>query len=166
MGKHRQTKSLGSVASFSSSDNAQEAPLTPEERIAELERRVATLETLLNDVIRQLDKAFKETKTPKPEKKELKPSLPVKKSEIDLSPLSKQEFNNEKQNRASELALAEALESLKALLSDGVKRTQSEILQQLPSVSKRKFERLRSELENDGNEDYAQRLYFLEDTPQ
>ena len=160
MTKHRQTKSLGSVASFASSENHE----TPQERIDALERRVDTLETLLNDVMLQLDKPFQERSTPQKKKEHNKPAPPAQKSETEPSPQAKTEFHNEKQNRASELALAEALESLKALLRDGVKRTQSEILRQLPNLSKRKFNRLCSHLSDDGNEDYAQRLYFLEDT--
>ena len=69
MSKHRQSKALGSVASFVSSDHPQETPLPPEARIDALEKRVATLETLLNDVMIQLDKPFKKRSTPKPKPK-------------------------------------------------------------------------------------------------
>lgn len=164
MSKHRQNKSLGSVASFVSSDNAQETQETSEQRIIALERRVATLETLLNDVMIQLDKPFKKRSTPKPKpKKEPKPTPPVLKSEIEQTPQAKTEFHNQKQKRASEAALASALESVKGLLSDGVKRTRAEILKELPNVSKRKFSRLSVHLVDDGNENYEKRLYFMED---
>lgn len=142
--------------------------LTPEARIDALERRISTLETLLNDVMIQLEKPFKETspqlaeRPQQPKQKQRKPSPPVKKSEIAPSPLAKTEFNNQKQKRASEAALAAALESLKGLLSDGVKRTRKEILEQA-NLSNRKFIKLREHLKDDGNEDLDKRLYYLED---
>ena len=72
-----------------------------------------------------------------------------------------QQTHNLKQKQASEAALAVSLERLKTLLSDGVKRTESDIFQQLPSLSKSHFRRLREHFSNDGNADYDKRLYFL-----
>lgn len=148
MGKHRQSKSLGSVGAFTSSENPQE---TPEARITELERRVGTLETLTNDVIRQLDTTASRKLGERP------PRAPV-------VPKTKAEKHDQKQKQASQVALAASLESLKCLFGDGVKRTESEIYQQLPNLSRRRFRRLRSHLSNDGNENYDERLYYLEDT--
>ena len=74
---------------------------------------------------------------------------------------NKEQTHNLKQKRASEAALAVSLERLKTLLSDSVKRTESDIFQQLPSLSKRHFRRLREHFSNDGNADYDKRLYFL-----
>ena len=166
MGKHRQNKSLGSVTSFASSENAQQTQQTPDERINALETRVATLETLLNDVMLQLDKPFKASPNLKKKKRHKSATAPQpeKKSEIDPSPQAKTEFHNQKQKRASEAALAASLERLKTLFGDGVKRTESEIFQQLRNLSKRHFRRLRSYLQNDANEDYDARLYWMEDT--
>lgn len=51
---------------------------------------------------------------------------------------------------------AAALKSVKQLLSDGVKRTESKIRRELPDISGRMFHRIRSELLSDG------KTYWLE----
>lgn len=61
MTKHRQPKSLDSLDSFLSRDTP--VPASESQRITALERRVATLEGLLNDVMHQLDKPDSQPKS-------------------------------------------------------------------------------------------------------
>ena len=58
MPKHNQTKSLGSLTDFQTAP--QPAPETTDERIDRLERRVLQVESLLNDVMQQLDRPFRD----------------------------------------------------------------------------------------------------------
>ena len=58
MAKHNQTKSLGSLTDFQTAP--QPAPETTDERIDRLERRVLQVESLLNDVMQQLDRPFRD----------------------------------------------------------------------------------------------------------
>ena len=53
MTKHNQTKSLGPLTNFQSAPEPK--PETTDERIDRLERRLLQVETLLNDVMHQLD---------------------------------------------------------------------------------------------------------------
>ena len=82
MPKHNQTKSLGSLTDFQSA-----IPHTPEptdERLDRLERRLIQVETLLNDVMQQLDRPFRDLHSKqngkpsqaKPKPKPVKPSSP------------------------------------------------------------------------------------------
>ena len=80
MPKHNQTKSLGTLTDFQS-----DIPHTPEptdERIDRLERRLIQVETLLNDVMQQLDRPFRDLhskqngKPSQAKPKPVKPSSP------------------------------------------------------------------------------------------
>ena len=79
MPKHNQSKSLGSLTDF------QTTPHTPEptdERLDRLERRVSQVEQLLNDVMQQLDRPFRDLhskqngKPSQAKPKPVKPSSP------------------------------------------------------------------------------------------
>ena len=56
MGKHKTSASLGALNNYVSTPEHEETPDNVFERVNKLERRVATLEGLLNDVMIQLDK--------------------------------------------------------------------------------------------------------------
>ena len=58
MTKHNQTKSLGPLTNFQSAPEP--TPETTDERIHRLERRILQVETLLNDVMQQLDKPYRD----------------------------------------------------------------------------------------------------------
>ena len=77
MSKHNQTKSLGSLTDFQSAP--QPTPETTDERIDRLERRILQVETLLNDVMHQLDKPNTQPKSKmngKPKAQKSKPPTP------------------------------------------------------------------------------------------
>ena len=83
MPKHNQTKSLGSLTDFQSA--IPHTPETTDERIDRLERRLIQVETLLNDVMQQLDRPFrdlhnKQNGKPSQAKQKTKPVKPVKPS--------------------------------------------------------------------------------------
>ena len=62
MTKHRQTRSLGNLSNYAESTKPNPAIETPDaltEKIESLERRISTLEMLLNDVMIQLDRPSK-----------------------------------------------------------------------------------------------------------
>lgn len=61
-----------------------------------------------------------------------------------------------KQVKRSQMMQAAALKSVKELLSDGVKRKESQIRKTVPNISKRMFKRICPVLKNDG------KYYFLE----
>ena len=65
MAKHNQTKSLGPLTNFQSAPEP--TPETTDERIDRLERRILQVETLLNDVMQQLDKPYTQPKSPQNE---------------------------------------------------------------------------------------------------
>ena len=69
MPKHNQTARLGDLTDFAASPPA----LDPDTRITVLERRVATLEGLLNDVMQQLDRPFREQPRTNGKPKQAKP---------------------------------------------------------------------------------------------
>jgi hypothetical protein len=85
MTKQRQSATLGSVNDFTSTP-----PMTDTERITALEKRVATLEDLLNDVMHQLDQPNTQPKSKqngkpkgneKPKVQKSKPPTPEPKKE-------------------------------------------------------------------------------------
>ena len=57
MTKHNQTKSLGTLADFQSAPEP--TPETTDPRVDQLERRLLQAETLLNDVMQQLDRPYR-----------------------------------------------------------------------------------------------------------
>ena len=58
MAKHNQTKNLGTLIDFQTTPHIE--PETTDERIDKLERRIIQVETLLNDVMQQLDRPFRD----------------------------------------------------------------------------------------------------------
>ena len=55
MGKHKTSASLGTLSNYVSTPEHEETPDNVFERVNKLERRIATLEGLLNDVMHQID---------------------------------------------------------------------------------------------------------------
>lgn len=173
MSKHKQSASLGDLRNY-----IEPQKQSPEERIDTLERRVKTLEMLLNDVMMQLDKPYQSKKTNaksngKPESKSSSKPNPKAKSaaKTQTAPKKPKKPNNqalEKRNtKDSPDAEIKALEPLfapvKALFADGVKRTEEQIREALPELSKKKFRKLRHHfLVDDGNENRDERLYFID----
>ena len=82
MAKHNQSKALGTLIDFQTTPHIE--PETTDERIDRLERRLIQVETLLNDVMQQLDRPFRDLhnkKNGKPSQakqktKPVKPSSP------------------------------------------------------------------------------------------
>ena len=77
MAKHNQRNTLGSLTDFQSAP--QPTPETTDERIDRLERRILQVETLLNDVMHQLDKPNTQPKSKmngKPKAQKSKPPTP------------------------------------------------------------------------------------------
>ena len=66
MAKHNQRNTLGSLTNFQSAPEP--TPETTDERIHRLERRILQVETLLNDVMHQLDKPHTQSKSKMNEK--------------------------------------------------------------------------------------------------
>ena len=82
MPKHNQTKSLGSLTNFQSAPPP--PPETETDRITALEKRVSTLEGLLNDVMHQLDKPNTQPKSKRNgDRKAQKSKPPTPKSKED-----------------------------------------------------------------------------------
>ena len=84
MAKHNQQKTLGNLIDFQTAP--QPAPETTDERFDRLEHRLSQVETLLNDVMQQLDKPYrdqphsngkpKQAKPKQAKPKQAKPSTP------------------------------------------------------------------------------------------
>ena len=77
MAKHNQRNTLGSLTNFQSAPEP--TPETTDERIHRLERRILQVETLLNDVMHQLDKPNTQPKSKmngKPKAQKSKPPTP------------------------------------------------------------------------------------------
>ena len=104
MTKHNQTKSLGPLTNFQSAPEPK--PETTEQRVDQLERRLTQAEVLLNDVMQQLDKPYRETpqnngkpkqakqaKTQQTQSKQAKPSKPKtkKKAPTPAAPATTEE---------------------------------------------------------------------------
>ena len=105
MGKHSQTKSLGSITDFQTAPHIQPDPV--DERIDKLERRLIQVESLLNDVMQQLDKPYRDqelkTNGTVPQKREKtkptgKPPTPKEKKATPSGQLTEKE--REKQQQA------------------------------------------------------------------
>ena len=104
MAKHNQRNTLGPLTNFQSAPEP--TPETTDERIGRLERRILQVETLLNDVMQQLDKPYRETpqnngkpkqakqaKTQQTQSKQAKPSKPKtkKKAPTPAAPATTEE---------------------------------------------------------------------------
>lgn len=171
-------RSLGTLSDLVTTPET--PPETPEShRISELEKRVATLEMLLNDVMHQLDrpqntpkqteaKGASNAKNPKTQSngnlgsKRKTASAPVSQKRAKTEKSSQQELDKQTAEKAKQEALEAAYALVKELLSDGEKRTESQIYEALPELSKKKFKKVRHHyLQDDGNKDREARLYFL-----
>ena len=105
MGKHSQTKSLGSITDFQTAPHIQPDPV--DERIDKLKRRLVQVESLLNDVMQQLDKPYRDqelkTNGTAPQKRKKtkptgKPPTPKEKKATPSGQLTEKE--REKQQQA------------------------------------------------------------------
>ena len=183
MTKHRQTRSLGPLSNYVESPKPNPTVETPDaltEKIERLERRIATLEMLLSDVMMQLDKPFKNEnqfaskqkqngKHPSHKKspKTIHPSKRNGKPRAQKPPALQRDDKPENLTKAGvpvdlkEVDKASYL-ALKKLLSGGAKLTQSAIFEAIPGLGKKSFRRIRMHFSNDENIDREKRLYFSE----
>ena len=101
MAKHNQQRTLGTLTDFQTAP--QPAPETTDERIDRLERRLLQVETLLNDIMQQLDKPYRDQphsngKTKQAKPKQAKPSTPkAKKTQKAPTPLTPAPTEEQKQ---------------------------------------------------------------------
>lgn len=181
MPKHNQTKSLGSITDFLSAP--QSDPRSESDRIAALERRVSTLEVLLNDVMMQLDQP--QQNPPKDQKRERKSNRQVNAkaqaaekpaktqpkekgnpSKPKKSSREKQDAHNAVQQQAAKAVVEKNTKDVIKLLSDGKKRTESEIRKELKLGNNAFGKAVRGceLIKNDENPDRKERLYFMEKT--
>ena len=168
MGKHRQSPKLGTMEDFISGKG-----LTPEEdlqeRVTSLERRVAVLEGLLNDVMIQLDKpkrnqSFGDTKKSKPTKSEKTPKPKKEKKSSDKPLHPNTESVNSKAQQESLAKLEAEVSRVKEYLSDGELRTREDI-REACNISGKAFKRVaKSEhgILNDNEPNPELRLFYLE----
>ena len=101
MAKHNQQRTLGTLTDFQTAP--QPAPETTDERFDRLERRLSQVETLLNDIMQQLDKPYRDQphsngKTKQAKPKQAKPSTPkAKKTQKAPTPLTPAPTEEQKQ---------------------------------------------------------------------
>ena len=141
MTKHRQSKSLGNIETYIT-ETESESPcvlLSDVERIEALERRVRTLEALLNDVMLQLDKPFEDEET----SAKAKPKAKSK--------------GKEKPDEATQL------KSLTALLADGDLFTEKQLIKRAKLTHRVWHTSLKNRIANDTNPDENKRLYHDKD---
>ena len=90
MGKHNQSRSLGSITDFQTTPDIQPDPA--DMRINQLERRIIQVESLLNNVMQQLDKPYRDQAltngTAAPKKK---------KAKTDSKPVQQRKYKKQKQ---------------------------------------------------------------------
>ncbi len=138
---------MGNPAEYRRSNPDYDFYLTHEDtetRLLKLEERISQLEKIVNTILIPLQGNPKQAKSEKP----AKPKLSEK--EIEAQKIAQQ--NNQA-----------ALDRLIALMKDGTPRTTAEIIEEL-EISKGMFRRIRKmckELEDDGNQDKENRLYFM-----
>ena len=198
MTKHRQSKSLGNIETYITPETESESPrvlLSDVERIEVLERRVRTLEVLLNDVMLQLDKPFKDEQTPakakeKPDEATQLKSLTALLADGDLftekqlikranltyrvwhTSLKNNIANDtnpcEKKRLYYDVAARDKrlLKEVCDLLTDSKQLTESEIHEAMPELGKNRFLRIKRHLKNDENPEKEKRLYFIDDNSQ
>jgi len=161
VGKHKQSARIGDVSDFSSPN----LPLSDTERIVALERRVSLLEELLNDVMIQLDKptqnqSFGKSKPPQKREKPKKPVPPPTDSKKKAKP--KLSEHDTKAQEASQQKLLAEVSRVETYLSDGEKRTESQI-RDACELSKKAFRRVMKTMDQvatDNAEDRSLRLYW------
>ena len=154
MPKHNQSARLGDLTDF-----AAVPPSDPDARTTALERRVTTLEALLNDVMQQLDRPYKqldpphrEPRTrgngkpkPTPVKRQRKgcPSKPTETAFLLTPELREKKTAREKeQQAASAAATATALEKMQALLSTSDRLTEKDF--QAAGISTNRLKKVRA----------------------
>ena len=143
MPKHNQTKSLGSLTNFQSAPPP--PPETETDRITALEKRVSTLEGLLNDVMHQLDKPNTQPKSkmngkPKDTQKSKPPTPKPKKAKpkkIAPSEIIKALLKHKPQSRSE-------MEAETGLDTEAVKKC-------VTWMSKKDFIEKTTEKDDDGN---------------
>ena len=184
MTKHRQTRSLGNLSNYAASPKPNPAIETPDtltEKIESLERRISTLEMILNDVMIQLDKpsknenqfASKQKPNGKHQSNKNSPKAINKprrngKSREQKPPALQRDYKSENLTKAGVPVDIKAVDkasylAVKKLLSGGAKLTQSAIFEAIPSLGKKSFRRIRTHFSNDENVDREKRLYFSKD---
>ena len=127
MPKHNQSARLGDLTDFAAVPDSD-----PDARITALERRVATLESLLNDVMQQLDQPFRDQPqgNGKPKLKQEKPvkvSTDTPTAQEKRAIQKKQRALEQEQQAASAKATAQAFEKLQALLANGDRLTEKDL---------------------------------------
>ena len=143
MTKHNQTKSLGPLTNFQSAPEPK--PETTDERIDRLERRLLQVETLLNDVMHQLDKPHTQPKSkmngkPKDTQKSKPPAPKPKKAQpkkIAPSEIIKALLKHKPQSRSE-------MEAETGLDTEAVKKC-------VTWMSKKDFIEKTTEKDEDGN---------------
>lgn len=143
-----------------------------ETEVKVLKKKVRVQHLLLNDVMRQLDPFIQgkrnQVRRNGIKKKYLnlsslypKPKMKPKRAEPTGDTNANPPQKGQSEKSASAQANAEALERLKAYLSDGKRCTEDEIREAL-DLSKGMFRRIRKKVKNNGNTDPDERLYFVE----
>ena len=142
MAKHNQQKTLGSLTDFQTAP--QPTPETTDERIDRLERRILQVETLLNDVMHQLDKPNTQPKSKmngKPKAQKSKPPTPkpkkAKPKKIAPSEIIKALLKHKPQSRSE-------MEAETGLDTEAVKNC-------VTWMSKKDFIEKTTEKDDDGN---------------
>ena len=151
----KQQRSLGTLASMTSSD---ERPLNPEpdniyDRVDKLERRVATLEGLLNDMMHQMDKPVRDQNLRKtngshPKSKKSSGKEKTKKA-VKSAPKPNPDQDDPKLNPNE----APCRDLIRALLSDDKKVPYREFFDHLPEnhgFSKKAVKRVQQYMYNTG----------------
>ena len=155
MTKHNQTKSLGPLTNFQSAPEPK--PETTDERIDRLERRLLQVETLLNDVMHQLDTPGTQPKSKingrspsqaKPKTVKLKQVTPKQANPKMVKPATPEarathDANNEAQKQEAEAEAQKCMPALIERLSDGSSLTDIEIKESL-GIGKKKWQRMKA----------------------
>ena len=142
MTKHNQSRSLGTLIDFQSAPHIDTE--TPDERIHRLERRILQVETLLNDVMHEIDKSYiqpKSKKNGKPKAQKSKPPTPkpkkAKPKKIAPSEIIKALLKHKPQSRSE-------MEAETGLDTEAVKKC-------VTWMSKKDFIEKTTEKDDDGN---------------
>lgn len=155
-----------------------ETPETLTQKVEHLERRISTLEMLLNDVMIQLDKPFKNEKQfvskQKPNGKHPSNGNPPKakgkpkqngKPRDQKPPVPQRDHKSKHLTKAGVPVALKGIDkepylALRRLLSGGAKLTRSAIFEAIPGLTKKSFKRIHTHFLNDENRDREKRLYF------
>ena len=153
MPKHNQSATIGPITDFVSPPS----PVPESERITALENRVSTLETLLNDVMHQLDTPGTQPKSKingrspsqaKPKTVKLKQVTPKQANPKMVKPATPEarathDANNDAQKQEAEAEAQKCMPALIERLSDGSSLTDIEIKESL-GIGKKKWQRMKA----------------------